>query len=305
MAPPRTQHGRQPPNVAKWRVRRVAASRRKRLIESHNPGAIATRRPDASLPAGRGRTERAQPRIQSHRPPSVGGALLLAIGLVAAILLTGGSSYQVRAPFSDASQLVPGDAVLIGPAQVGTVDSVSLTRAGQAAIVMSLHSAAAPLYRGTVARIEENGLAGIASHYVTVEPAGSRWTSSWRGLQLVEDRGRLPALPEQAARGHRHADLAPRGPPAQPGRVRELRSADAERLQRRQGVRVVVHRPDSADHVPEHTRARRRRTRARSPVQTGTGSSRRSPRSQLATTPGHAALGCPASGLGAARAMSS
>jgi phospholipid/cholesterol/gamma-HCH transport system substrate-binding protein len=104
---------------------------------------------------------------------SAGGALLLAIGLVAAILLTGGSSYRVRALFSDASQLVAGDAVLIGPAQVGTVDSVSLTRAGQAAIVMSLNSDAAPLYRGTVARIEENGLAGIASHYVTLEPAPS------------------------------------------------------------------------------------------------------------------------------------
>jgi phospholipid/cholesterol/gamma-HCH transport system substrate-binding protein len=102
-----------------------------------------------------------------------GGALLLAIVLVAAILLTGGSSYHVRALFSDASGLVSGDAVMIGPAQVGSVDSVSLTRSGQAAIRMSLDPGAAPLYRGTVARIEENGLAGIASHYVTLEPAPS------------------------------------------------------------------------------------------------------------------------------------
>ncbi len=98
---------------------------------------------------------------------------MLAIILVAAILLTGGSSYHVRALFTDAGGLVTGDAVLVGPSQVGTVDSVSLTRAGQAAIVMSLSSGAAPLYRGTVARIEENGLAGIASHYVTLEPAPS------------------------------------------------------------------------------------------------------------------------------------
>ncbi|HET9718772.1 MAG TPA: hypothetical protein VFP55_01710, partial [Solirubrobacteraceae bacterium] len=45
--------------------------------------------------------------------------------------------------------------------------------AGQAAIVMSLNANAAPLYRGTVARIEANGLAGIASHYVTLQPAPS------------------------------------------------------------------------------------------------------------------------------------
>lgn len=99
--------------------------------------------------------------------------MLLAIVLVAAIVLTGGPSYHVRALFSDAGGLVSGDAVMIGPAQVGSVDSVSLTPAGQAAIQMSLNSGAAPLYRGTVARIEENGLAGIASHYVTLEPAPS------------------------------------------------------------------------------------------------------------------------------------
>jgi phospholipid/cholesterol/gamma-HCH transport system substrate-binding protein len=104
---------------------------------------------------------------------SAGGALLLAIVLVAVILLAGGSSYHVRALFTDAGGLVTGDAVLVGPAQVGTVDSVSLTPAGQASIGMSLNPDAAPLYRGTVARIEENGLAGIASHYVTLEPAPS------------------------------------------------------------------------------------------------------------------------------------
>ena len=104
---------------------------------------------------------------------SAGGALLLAVALVAAILLTGGSSYRVRAVFADASGLVPGDAVLIGPSQVGSVDSVTLTRGGQAAIEMSLNSGAAPVYRGTVARIEANGLAGIASHYVTLQPAPS------------------------------------------------------------------------------------------------------------------------------------
>lgn len=100
------------------------------------------------------------------------GALGLAvIAVVAVLLISGGSSYHVRLLFSDASGLVSGDQVMIGPSNVGSVDSVSLTRDGAAAIVVSLQPDAAPLYRGTVARIAENGLAGIASHYVTLEPA--------------------------------------------------------------------------------------------------------------------------------------
>jgi phospholipid/cholesterol/gamma-HCH transport system substrate-binding protein len=100
-----------------------------------------------------------------------GGALALAAFVVAALLLTGGSSYSVRLLFSDASGLVTGDQVFIGPSSVGSVESIGLTNRGQAAVVIEVNGNAAPLYRGTVARIEENGLAGIASHYVTLQPA--------------------------------------------------------------------------------------------------------------------------------------
>ena len=104
---------------------------------------------------------------------SAGGALLLALILVAVILLTEGPRYQVRALFTDASGLVTGDEVMMGPSQVGSIRSISLTPSGQAAVVMGIDPGAAPLYRGTVARIEENGLAGLASHYVTLQPAPS------------------------------------------------------------------------------------------------------------------------------------
>jgi len=100
-----------------------------------------------------------------------GGALALAAIVVVVVLLTGGSSYSVRLLFSDASGLVTGDQVFIGPSSVGSVQSIALTDTGQAAIVIDVNGDAAPLYRGTVARIEENGLAGIASHYVTLQPA--------------------------------------------------------------------------------------------------------------------------------------
>ncbi len=115
----------------------------------------------------------------SMRAPKVaarvlwGGALALAAIVVVVLLLTGGSSYSVRLLFSDASGLVTGDQVFIGPSSVGSVESIGLTDTGQAVIVIAVNGDAAPLYRGTVARIEENGLAGIASHYITLQPAAA------------------------------------------------------------------------------------------------------------------------------------
>ncbi len=102
------------------------------------------------------------------------GALLVAILVIAYVVLSNGSPYKVRLLFSDASGLVSGDQVMIGPSAVGSVQSISLTPSGQAAIVVSLDGSAAPLYQGTVARIAENGLAGIASHYITLQPAAAK-----------------------------------------------------------------------------------------------------------------------------------
>jgi phospholipid/cholesterol/gamma-HCH transport system substrate-binding protein len=91
--------------------------------------------------------------------------------VVLILVFSGGSSYTTRLIFSNASDLVNGDQVFIGPSSVGTVKSIALTRNGQAAVTIGLDSDASPLYRGTVARIVENGLAGVASHYITIQPA--------------------------------------------------------------------------------------------------------------------------------------
>src|SRR5580692_7024798 len=85
------------------------------------------------------------------------GALLLAVVVVLYLVLSSGSSYKVRLLFSDASGLVTGDQVMIGPSSVGSVQSITLTPSGQAAVVVGLNGDVAPLYQGTVARIEENG----------------------------------------------------------------------------------------------------------------------------------------------------
>ncbi|HTU87482.1 MAG TPA: MlaD family protein [Solirubrobacteraceae bacterium] len=101
-------------------------------------------------------------------------SLLTAIVVVVVVVLSGGSSYTLKADFEDAGGLVTGNQVLMGPATVGSVQSISLTPNGQAQITMSIDSSAAPLHEGTVARIYENSLSGIADKYVVLEPAPSQ-----------------------------------------------------------------------------------------------------------------------------------
>ena len=94
--------------------------------------------------------------------------------MVAVLILGGGSSYSLNADFQNASGLVNGDNVLIGPAAVGTMNSISLTRNGEARMNMSLHGGVGPMHQGTVARIVEDSLSGIASKYVELEPGSSQ-----------------------------------------------------------------------------------------------------------------------------------
>src|SRR5438105_2305867 len=91
------------------------------------------------------------------------GALLGALALVILVLFSSGSSYTLRANFQDAGGLVSGDDVLIGPSRIGSVKSIGLTGNGQAQVTLGLDANAAPLPQGTVARIYENSLSGIAN----------------------------------------------------------------------------------------------------------------------------------------------
>jgi phospholipid/cholesterol/gamma-HCH transport system substrate-binding protein len=100
-------------------------------------------------------------------------ALVAAIVVVVLVVLGGSSAYTLRADFQDAGGLVTGDDVLMGPAKVGSIHAISLTRNGLAEITMGIDSGAAPLHEGTVARIYENSLSGIATRYVVLEPAPS------------------------------------------------------------------------------------------------------------------------------------
>ena len=90
--------------------------------------------------------------------------------VVIVILVLGSSSpYTIRAQFQNASGLVTGNNVLIGSASVGTVSSIGLTPNGLAEVTMHLHGVG-KLHQGTVARIYEDSLSGIAAKYVELEP---------------------------------------------------------------------------------------------------------------------------------------
>jgi phospholipid/cholesterol/gamma-HCH transport system substrate-binding protein len=58
----------------------------------------------------------------------------------------------------------------MGPATIGTVQSIGLTPNGQAEVTMSLDANASPVPQGTIARIYENSLSGSANRYVVLEP---------------------------------------------------------------------------------------------------------------------------------------
>src|SRR5271163_1888453 len=105
-----------------------------RPIGTNAPAASVTTDPRPTP----GRHDRGASRSTGARVLAV-VAVLAAIVVVALIFLGNGSGYTLKIPFQDASGLVTGDEVLIGPAQVGSVDSIGLTANGQAEVQVSLN----------------------------------------------------------------------------------------------------------------------------------------------------------------------
>jgi phospholipid/cholesterol/gamma-HCH transport system substrate-binding protein len=97
-------------------------------------------------------------------------ALVLAVVVVSILLLGGGGSYELRAQFSNASQLVTGAQVQVAGRPVGKVTEIRLTPNGLAEVVMEISDDAAPLRRGAGAQIRTGGLAGVANRFVVLRP---------------------------------------------------------------------------------------------------------------------------------------
>ncbi len=98
---------------------------------------------------------------------TAGAALALAVIAVTVILVSSGSTYQVKAIFQNASQIVNGDEVQVAGNPVGTVSHIALTPNGQAELTLDINSSTYdPLHSGTTATVRESSLTGIANRYV-------------------------------------------------------------------------------------------------------------------------------------------
>jgi phospholipid/cholesterol/gamma-HCH transport system substrate-binding protein len=99
---------------------------------------------------------------------------LCAVGVVvvavAVVLLSGGSSYQVKAIFTNASQIVSGDQVQVSGSSIGSVSDIELTPNGQAELTLTINNSTfQPLHQGTHAIVRQASLSGIANRYVDLD----------------------------------------------------------------------------------------------------------------------------------------
>jgi phospholipid/cholesterol/gamma-HCH transport system substrate-binding protein len=107
-------------------------------------------------------------------------ALIAATAFVAVLLLRGSETYEVKARFENASQLVKGNLVQVSGLEAGKVEDIRLTEDGQAELTLSIDEQYAPLREGTLATVRQASLSGVANRYVD--------------LRLPD--GRAPAIPD-------------------------------------------------------------------------------------------------------------
>lgn len=105
--------------------------------------------------------------MSASRVASV-GVLLVAVVVIAAVLLRGGTQTEYKLRFENAGQLVTDDDVQIGGRRIGSVKEIELTGANQAEITIAVDSEFVPLTTGTTAVIRATSLSGIANRYIAL-----------------------------------------------------------------------------------------------------------------------------------------
>jgi phospholipid/cholesterol/gamma-HCH transport system substrate-binding protein len=117
-------------------------------------------------------------------------ALAVAVVVVVVVLARGGSTYTLRAQFTDAGQLVNGDLVTIAGHQVGSVGGVSLSNNGLATVELDISdSSITPIRQGTIARIGQLSLTGVANRFVGLTLGTGKPIDSGGVLAPTQTRG--------------------------------------------------------------------------------------------------------------------
>jgi phospholipid/cholesterol/gamma-HCH transport system substrate-binding protein len=115
-------------------------------------------------------------------------ALVAATAIIAVVLLGApGGSYQVKAQFENASQLVKGNLVQVSGMPAGKVEDIRLTPDGQAELTLSIDDEYAPLRRGTLATVRQASLSGVANRYIDLRLPGSREPSIPDGGTIAQE----------------------------------------------------------------------------------------------------------------------
>jgi phospholipid/cholesterol/gamma-HCH transport system substrate-binding protein len=139
-------------------------------------------------------------------------ALVVAVALAALTMFGGGESYEVRALFQNAGQLVSGNEVRVGGQPIGTITDIDLNESAQAVVTMEIEDDLAPLHQGTTATIRATSLSGIANRYVSIKPGPNNGRRIPDGGAIQADRTSAPVdidvlfntLDERTRRGLRN-----------------------------------------------------------------------------------------------------
>ena len=117
--------------------------------------------------------------------------MVVAIVVLAILLFTGGDSYEVKAVFQNAGQLVKGNQVEVSGQPVGKITDIRLTDNAQAEVVMSLDKFT-PLHQGTTATIRATSLSGVANRYVALDLGANSAPEMPSGSTIAADRTTAP-----------------------------------------------------------------------------------------------------------------
>jgi phospholipid/cholesterol/gamma-HCH transport system substrate-binding protein len=118
-------------------------------------------------------------------------AVLIAVVVLAILLFGGGKSYEAKAIFQNAGQLVKGNQVEVSGQPIGTITDIRLTADGQAEVVMSLDKFT-PLHEGTTAVIRASSLSGIANRYVALDLGANSGPELPSGATIAADKTTAP-----------------------------------------------------------------------------------------------------------------